>query len=190
MLNLELVAKEILHSKLNFALLLLAVAMAIASLAGAMTLLEVHDVRTQQILADKHAETQQRMAQLEDDMRKAMLGLGFNIVILSKDQKLEDWYAQDYAASYLPEQYADRLASSKTVTVQHLLPTLQERVLWPEKKRTIILVGSRGELPAAAPRSRCCRSCRRTRSSSATNCTKAWPERGRQADAAGPPVHR
>jgi len=35
------------------------------------------------------------------------------------------------------------------MTVRHLLPLLQQKLKWPEQKRTIILVGTRGEVPIA-----------------------------------------
>jgi hypothetical protein len=47
----------------------------------------------------------------------------------------------------MPESYAERLADSGIVTVRHLLPCLQQRLVWPEAKRTIVLVGARGEVP-------------------------------------------
>jgi len=142
----RLIGKEILHRKLNFGLGVLSVAIAIGSLVGSLSLLKAHDARTLQILAQKEQETKARMAGLGDDMRKAMLRLGFNIVILPKDQNLGDWYADDYASKYMPEDYATKLAQSKIITIQHLLPSLQQKVKWPEMKRTIILVGTRGEV--------------------------------------------
>lgn len=143
----HLVAKEIRHRKLSFGLGLLAVALAVGTLVGALTLLRGHDLRTQQILARKEAETKETMATLNDDVRKAMLRLGFNLVILPKGQNLGDWYADDYASKYMPEEYVTKLAHSGIMTVRHLLPSLQQKVKWPEKKRTIILVGTRGEVP-------------------------------------------
>jgi ABC-type lipoprotein release transport system permease subunit len=47
----------------------------------------------------------------------------------------------------MPEEYARKLAQTDIMVVQHLLPSLQERVLWPEKKRHIILAGMKGEEP-------------------------------------------
>ena len=87
------------------------------------------------------------MARLKDDTRKAMLKLGFNVVILPKDQNLSDWYANDYASKYMPEEYVHMLANSGIVTVRHFLPSLQQKIEWPEYKRKIILVGARGEVP-------------------------------------------
>jgi len=143
----HLVAKEIAHRKLSFVLGLVSVVMAVGVLAGALTLLEVHDLRTRQILEEKEAKVATEMAALTDGVRKAMLRLGFNIVILPKGQNLADWYSDDYASKYMPEEYVTRLANSKIVTIRHLLPSLQQKVKWPEKKRTIILVGTRGEVP-------------------------------------------
>jgi putative ABC transport system permease protein len=143
----SLLIREIGHRKLNFALAVLSVTVASACLIGSIALLRIHDVRTDQILAEKQAELQKTTAQLNDDTRKAMLKLGFNLVILPKDQDLSDWYAEDYASKYMPEEYVHRLADSGIVSVRHFLPSLQQKIEWPEKKRKIILVGARGEVP-------------------------------------------
>ena len=143
----SLLIREILHRKLNFALAVLTVIVASGSLIGSVALLKVHDVRTDQILEQKEAELQQSTAKLNDETRKAMLKLGFNVVILPKDQNLSDWYAEDYASKYMPEEYVHQLADSRIVTVRHFLPSLQQKIEWPEQKRKIILVGARGEVP-------------------------------------------
>ena len=143
----NLLIREILHRKLNFALAVLSVMVASGSLIGSVTLLRIHDIHTGKLLEQKQAELEQRMAQLKDDTRKAMLKLGFNIVILPKDQNLSDWYADDYASKYMPEEYVHKLADSGIVTVRHFLPSLQQKIEWPEHKRKIILVGARGEVP-------------------------------------------
>jgi len=138
----RLVVKEIIHRKLNFGLGLLSVAAAVGCLAGSLTLLRLHDARTQSILEQKRVETQEKMRALEDDVRKAMQKLGFNIVILPKDQNLSDWYADDYGAKYMPEEYLSRLEQSKIVTIEHLVPRLRQKVKWPETKWAVILVGT------------------------------------------------
>ena len=143
----NLLIREIMHRKMNFALAVLSVMVASGSLIGSVTLLRIHDIHTGKLLELKQAGLEQRMAQLKDDTRKAMLKLGFNIVILPKDQNLSDWYADDYASKYMPEEYVHKLADSGIVTVQHFLPSLQQKIEWPEYKRTIILVGARGEVP-------------------------------------------
>ena len=143
----RLVFSEILHRRMNFALGVLSVMVASASFIGSVTLLNIHDLRTSQILQVKQDELSDRMAELTDVTRKAMLKLGFNVVILPKDQNLADWYADDYASNYMPEDYVHRLADSGIVTVRHFLPSLQQKIEWPERKRKIILVGTRGEVP-------------------------------------------
>jgi putative ABC transport system permease protein len=143
----SLLIREILHRKLNFALAVLSVVVASGSLIGSIALLRIHDVRTDQILEQKETELQQSTAKLNDETRKVMLKLGFNIVILPKDQNLSDWYSEDYASKYMPEKYVDQLAGSGIVTVRHLLPSLQQKIDWPERKRKIILVGARDEVP-------------------------------------------
>jgi len=138
----RLVVKEIIHRKLNFGLGLLSVAAAVGCLAGSLTLLRLHDARTQSILEQKRVETQEKMQVLEDDVRKAMQKLGFNIVILPKDQNLSDWYADDYGAKYMPEEYLSRLEQSEIVTIEHIVPRLRQKVKWPETKWAVILVGT------------------------------------------------
>ena len=137
----RLIIKEIMHRKLNFALGLLSVTVAAGCLAGSLTLLNMHDVRMQTILERKRAETRQMMQVMEDDVKAAMRKLGFNIVILPKDQNLSDWYADDYGAKYMPEQYVNRLAQSEIVTIEHLVPRLRRKVTWPETKWAVILEG-------------------------------------------------
>lgn len=143
----KLVAKEILHRKGRFVLGVLAVSVAVGSFTASRALLRAHDIGTREVLAAKQAETERKMAELEDDMRKATLKLGFNLVILPKGLAPASWHAEDYAAAYMPEEYVQKLAQSRLLTVRHILPTLKERVTWPERGRTIILIGTRGEVP-------------------------------------------
>ncbi len=63
-------------------------------------------------------------------------------------ESYRDFYAGDAISSYIPDTYATRLAEAKIVTIRHLLPSLQEKVKWPETNRTIILIGTRGEVPS------------------------------------------
>ena len=143
----ELVIKEIIHRKLNFSLSVFAVIIATASLICSVLLLQAYDLRTTEILKTKEAGLRDRMDKLKDDTRKSMLKLGFNLVILPEEQNLSDWYSDDYSSKYMPESYAEKLAASDIIYIRHILPTLQEKIIWPEKNRTIILVGTRGEVP-------------------------------------------
>ena len=120
---------------------MLSVAVAVGCLVGSLTLMNLHDVRTRMILENKRIETQEKMRVLEDDIKRAMRKLGFNIIILPKDQNLNDWYANDYGVRYMPEQYMSRLVQSKIVSIEHFSPRLRQKVRWPETKWTVILVG-------------------------------------------------
>jgi len=126
---------------------LCAVAVATGTVVGAITLLAVHDTSTAAILGRKQNEVKQTMAALGQDMRKATLKLKFNLVILPEGQDVREWHAKDYASQYMPEAYVEKLADSGIVTVRHFLPSLQQKIRWPETGRTIILVGTRGEVP-------------------------------------------
>jgi len=110
----RLVLKEIQRRKLNFGLGLLSITIAVAVLVGALTMLKAHDIRTQRIIAHREAQTKARMKALEDDYRKIMKGMGFNLLILPKDQNLSDLYADDYASKYMPEEYVHKLSSSES----------------------------------------------------------------------------
>ena len=143
----HILLKEILHRWRSFVLGVFAVTVAIGSLTGALTLLQVHDHQTHEILTEKEEETKKKMAMLQDEMRKATLKLSFNLLILPKQQSIRDLHIKGYPSEYMPEEYVTRLADSGIVLVRHFLPSLQERIKWPEIKRTITLVGTRGEVP-------------------------------------------
>ena len=141
----RLILREISFRKLNFALGALGVAAAVGCLMAEITLLRKHDLTTERILAAKESETKEMMAKLEDDYRKITLKMGFNILILPKDQTLNDLYDEEKTPQYLPEDYADKLAKSRVATINHVLPTLTQKVKWPEQSRKIVLMGVRGE---------------------------------------------
>lgn len=143
----HILTKEILYRWRNFALGLFAVTVAVGSLTGALTLLKVHEFQTQKILNEKEEETEKKMAVLKDEMRKATLKLSFNLLILPEEQSIRDLHMNGCPSEYMPEEYVTRLAESGIVLVRHFLPTLQRKIKWPEKKRTITLVGARGEVP-------------------------------------------
>jgi putative ABC transport system permease protein len=144
---LRLVRREIRHRLEGFLLSVICVAVAAGSLMGALTLLTMHDLKTRQIVDERRADIDAELAKLKDDYRKLTKAMGFNVLILPKDQNLADLYAKDYADKFMPEAYADKLANSRIVTVRHLLPSLRQKVKWPERQRTIVLVGAKAEIP-------------------------------------------
>ncbi|MCA9109972.1 MAG: hypothetical protein KDA52_08505, partial [Planctomycetaceae bacterium] len=137
----RLMLREILHRKLNFGLGVLSVAIAIACLVGAQSLLQADRVITQHILserqaevetavAEKQAEVEKAGAELQDAMRKHMLGLGFNVLILPEGQDLSELHLNGSLSATMPEHYVTQLAESKIVTVNHLLPSVTRRIHW------------------------------------------------------------
>lgn len=154
----RLVLREIRHRKLNFALALLANAAAVACLVGAMTLMRAHQVRTDELLGQQQAASEEAIgarkkdvekagAALEDSMRKITKELGFNILILPQEQNLNELHAEGTLSSTMPEQFVDKLAGSKIVTVQHLLPMVMKKLKWEELNQSVVLIGTRGEVP-------------------------------------------
>jgi ABC-type lipoprotein release transport system permease subunit len=134
----HLITREISHRKGNFAISVLGVAMAVATIAATMCLLTSHQMATTK-----------EMAALEDSIRKSMKGLGFNIFIFPEGQEMSEVYSEGFASKTMPEEYVTKLANSTIVTVNHLLPSLTQKVDWEEQNRTAILVGIRGEVPIA-----------------------------------------
>jgi len=145
---LHLVRKEIGCYKLTFVLGLLSVVVAVGVLISQLTLLRVHDMQTEHILSEKEKKIEKEMKKIEDDYRKIMLKLGLNMFILPEDQRLENFYEEGYASKFMPEEYMDTLSASNIVTIRHMLPIVEQKIRWPEKRnRTIILIGIRGEVP-------------------------------------------
>ncbi len=134
-----LVWSEIRHRKLNTTLSLLAIVVAVAGCVGVMTLMRAY-----------RQETVQRVASLDDEVRKIMKNMGFNILILPQGQNRGDFFANDFAEKTMPMEFVDRLANSPDiVTINHLRPALVRKMIWPERKRQIILMGVSGVVPFA-----------------------------------------
>ena len=152
----RLILLEIMHRKLGFALAVSTIAASVAALVAVTGLLGSHDLQTTGMLDEMNAETlrmeerfTREMKAYEDGVRKTMKGLGFNVFIFPEGQELDEVYAEGFASKTMPEDYANRLAQSKIVTVNHLLPSLTRKLKWPERERTVILIGIRGEVPIA-----------------------------------------
>jgi ABC-type lipoprotein release transport system permease subunit len=142
-----LIKKEISHRKFNFLLSLLAVAVAASAILASRAFLKASNLETTKRVDAHNQETADHLKKLDDDIRKSMKAMGFNIYIYPKDQDMSEVYAKGYASKTMPEDYVVKLANSKLMTVNHLLPTLTQKMEWPEEKRTIILIGVRGQVP-------------------------------------------
>lgn len=143
----HLVIKEIRLRRLSFGMGLIALTVAVAVLAGSLTILEAHEIRTEEVIAEKELKTRAEMAKMEDDYRKMMKAMGYNVLILSSHQDLADLRSKGYADAFMPEDYATRLGKSGIQTLNHLLPILQQVVVWPEIGVKVMLSGIKGQVP-------------------------------------------
>ena len=145
----RLVRREISHRRLTFLVGLVCIVVAVGVFIAEITVLKAYDIQTEYILSDKERQLTDEMNRMEDDYRKIMKELGFNLLILPKDQRLDNFYDEGYASKTMPEEYVAELAAADILTIRHLLPSLEKKVRWPEQgNRSIILIGTRGEVPA------------------------------------------
>ena len=144
----RLVWREIGYRKVDFLLGVAAVLVAVGCLVGVMTLLRAHGGRVAELNAQKQQETAEMMAVAQDDYRKMMKTMGYNVVILSSDEDLSEFWTNGFAQKLMPEELVGRLCKSEIATIQHVLPQLYEKVAWPERDNCpVILIGVRGEVP-------------------------------------------
>ena len=142
----RLVGREIRYRKVDFLLGVAAMFLAMGCLVGISTLLGAHDARVAELTAQKQAETSALMAVAQDDYRKMMKTMGYNVVILNAEEDLSEFWTNGFATKLMPEELVTRLCKSDIATIQHLMPQLYEKVLWPERENCpIILIGVRGE---------------------------------------------
>jgi hypothetical protein len=138
---------EILRRRLTFVLATLAVAVAAATLLSARAALTAYSIRSDALLARKEVEMNKKLKLLQDEMRKATLKLSFNLQILPGEQNMRELHDKDVPTAFMPEEYVHRMAESRMLSVRHFFPMLSQKVKWPEFKRTIFLVGCKGEVP-------------------------------------------
>mgnify|MGYP002623059857 CR=1 FL=1 len=148
---LGLIFQEIRYRKLNFALMLLGVTMAVGLYVAGATVVEGYHRDGTDEIARLEQEAEQELARLEDETRKIMLKLGFNLKILHRDTRMDDFWSEGYIEHDMPQEYVHRLANSDQLTlVTHLVATLQHRMTWEGRK--VLLVGYLPETPRAHER--------------------------------------
>ena len=140
---------EIKHRKFNFIIAMVTAAAAICIWLAAEESLAKFDRNTETQLSSLEDETKAEMIQLENDIRKTMKGLGFNVFLFPKGEEIWQIKERGYSKQTLSEDSVHKLAESEIVTVNHLLPQLSKRVRWEEQNRSILLVGVEGQVPIA-----------------------------------------
>lgn len=144
--SLKLLFREIRFRKLNFLLSLLAVTIAVALFVASPMLVDGYARDTQQRVEALESQTDAELATMEDETRKLMLTMGFNLMIVHQDTDMSDFWSSDFAAVEMPQDYVDRLASAEELSlVTHLVATLQQKVEWNGRK--VLLVGYLPETP-------------------------------------------
>ncbi len=144
-----LIRREIAYRKTAFLLGLLSVTVAMTAWIGAGALLRAHDLQTDRILTERARTTQAEMQRMEDDYRRIMRDLGYNVMIVPGEQDLSTLRAQGHPDTTMPYAYVERLGQGGIETLNHLLPVLQQRVTWPEQGLEIILSGTPGQVPVS-----------------------------------------
>ncbi len=157
----RILVAEIAFRKLNFVLSLSAVTVAVALFVAGPMLVDAYQKETEKLVAqwqtkideseagveeiregmrEVEKKTEAQLAELNDTTRKVTKGLGFNLMIVHRDTNMADFWASDYAAKDMPEEYVDRLAGDFNLTlVTHIVATLQEKIEWENRK--VLLVG-------------------------------------------------
>lgn len=135
----QVVLAELRYRKLNVLLAVLTIVIAVAACVYVLT-----------ALSALQRKTEQRVAAMDNEIRKITKNMGFNITILPNEQNLADFHAQDFAEKTMPWEYVTRLSDSpEVVTIQHLRPALIRKIQWPEKNRQVLLMGVSAVVPFA-----------------------------------------
>jgi len=142
----KLMLAEIGFRKINFLASLSAVAVAAALLVAGPALIDGYGRETDAMVQLHQEDTAADLRKLEDETRKLMRDIGFNLLIVHKDARMEDLWAEDYSDVDMPQAYVDRLAAAPQLTlVAHLVATLKRRIKWQnspdERPRTALLIG-------------------------------------------------
>jgi len=146
---LSLILKELKLRKLGAIISVATIGIALICIIAAMETMRQFDLQTEKQLAELKQKTDTTTKKLNDQIRRTMKGLGFNIYIYPAQQDLAEVYSKGYASNTMPEDYAKKLADSAIVSVNHLLPQLSRRILWKEKNAEVMLIGVDGQVPIA-----------------------------------------
>jgi len=137
-----LARQEIRRRPWQFLLSVLAVAAGVATVVGCLAALRGERRAAEQLLDRQEQDLDQRFATYQQDLAESMTKAGFQVILLPRDQNLGDWYSEDFAAKALPADALDRLGAKPLRTLEHLLPRLTGRLLWPERRWTVIVNGT------------------------------------------------
>ena len=136
----KLLLEEIRYRPMNFFLSVLAIIAASTVFVAGPTLMDAYNQDTDEQVKAAEAKAAEEFRQLSDETRKIMLGMGFNLLIVHRDTDMAHFWAEDFSTKDMPEDYVNRLAKAKELTlVTHLVATLQEKIKW--NNDTVLVVG-------------------------------------------------
>jgi len=138
--TIKMLLAEIRYRKLNFLLSLFAVTVAVTLFVAGPVLVDGYGHQTQLLVSESREKTAAELNRLEDQTRKLMRDMGFNLMIVHRDTNMSDFWAEDFVTHDMPQEYVDHLAADQRLTmVTHLVATLQEKITWGNRK--VLLVG-------------------------------------------------
>lgn len=143
----KIIKSELRYKKIGFLTGVLSLVIATVVFTGAIIILSGDELAAEKLFIEKEKELKEEMLQLEDDYRIIMRNMGYNVLILNKDQSIPELEKNGYATIYLDLKDVWTVAESGIKTLNHLLPVLQEKIYWEEKKREIFLTGIQGQVP-------------------------------------------
>jgi len=127
---------------MNFFLSVVAITSASTVFVAGPTLMDAYNRDTDDRVKQAQAEAQAEVDLLNDETRKIMIGMGFNLLIVHRDTNMADFWADDFATKDMPQDYVNRLAEAKALTlVTHLVATLQGKIKWNNQARPVLVVG-------------------------------------------------
>ncbi len=140
--------KEIRFRRFNFWAGVFSVCLAMAVWSAAPVMLRAQRRQTVTMLEEREREMRKEMRKMEDDYRIIMRDMGHNVMILPKDEDLAELQRTGIPKYTMPQDYADRLGTIGDVkSLNHILPVLQRKIIWPEHNAEIILSGTSGQIP-------------------------------------------
>ncbi len=117
MIILKLILKEIIYSKYNFLLSLMAVTAGVALFVAFFATTLASDLET----------------------KKIMLDLGQNLRVIPKHTAMDFFYDQGFSDKVMPEAYLANFVNSSSLVYTHLTATLQRKIDWQGSK--VIMTG-------------------------------------------------
>jgi hypothetical protein len=148
----RLLVREIRHRPWGFALTALAVAAACACLLAVVALVRGQQRQAANSLAELRRQSQERMDRLEDESRNFAKRLGFNIILLPPGQDAGAWQLQQPSTAFFTPGQVATLGEARLNYLNHVLPILQHRAVWPEAGGEAVFVGTPGQVFMQNPR--------------------------------------